>query len=111
MTAEAAAGRPDSSSYQLDFVTPGISPASASSLKHRRQSWNFLRYPRGRPHRWQRWYARALNLGLLLALAIKQVLATITPLFRFGTAGRSVPPVCRPGASVARASTQVPLYC
>jgi len=28
--------------YQLDLVTPGISPVSAKLRKHRRQSWNFL---------------------------------------------------------------------
>jgi hypothetical protein len=28
--------------YQLDFVTPGISPASAKFRKQMRQSWNFL---------------------------------------------------------------------
>jgi hypothetical protein len=28
--------------YQLDFVTPGISPASARFRKQMRHNWNFL---------------------------------------------------------------------
>src|SRR5689334_14226246 len=40
--------------YQLAFTTPGISPFRASLRKHRRQTPNFLRYARGRPHRQQR---------------------------------------------------------
>jgi hypothetical protein len=35
--------------YQLDFVTPGISPSLASLRKQRRHISNFRRYPRGRP--------------------------------------------------------------
>jgi hypothetical protein len=30
-------------SHQLDLITPGISPSSASLRKQMRQSWNFRR--------------------------------------------------------------------
>jgi hypothetical protein len=40
--------------YQLDFLTPGNSPFSASLRKHIRQMPNFLIYARGLPHRRQR---------------------------------------------------------
>jgi hypothetical protein len=36
--------------YQLAFVTPGISPREANSLKHILQSLNLLMKPRGLPH-------------------------------------------------------------
>jgi hypothetical protein len=65
--------------YQLDFVTPGISPASAKFRKQMRQSWNFLRIPRGRPQRRQRLCARTRYLGFRLAFAFKHVLATVAP--------------------------------
>jgi len=66
-------------SYQLDLVTPGISPDNARFRKHMRQSWNFRYTPRARPHRLQRWWVRTLNLGSCLAFALKQVFATVTP--------------------------------
>jgi hypothetical protein len=67
------------SAYQLDLVTPGISPASARFRKQRRHSWNFLKYPRERPQRRHRLCARTLNFGVRLALAFMHVLATVTP--------------------------------
>jgi hypothetical protein len=51
------------SSYQLDLVTPGISPFSAKLRKHSRQTPNFRRNARGRPHSWQRLCLRLLNFG------------------------------------------------
>src|SRR5712691_742070 len=54
-------------SYQLDFVTPGISPFSASWRKHSRHSANLRRKPRGRPQRQQRFRCRQANLGFLFA--------------------------------------------
>ena len=40
--------------YQLAFVTPGISPMSASSLKQILHNPNFRKYPLGLPQRRQR---------------------------------------------------------
>ena len=62
--------------YQLALTTPGIFPSSASSLKHMRQIPYLLMYALERPHRLHRLYVRTLNLGALLALAIKHFLAT-----------------------------------
>jgi hypothetical protein len=45
-------------SYQLDFVTPGIWPSSASFRKQIRHKPNFRMKPRGRPHRSQRFRCR-----------------------------------------------------
>src|SRR6266704_689974 len=61
--------------YQLDFVTPVMSPSSASLRKHRRQSPNFRMYARGRPHRWQRLRSRTLNFAVLASFAILAVVA------------------------------------
>ena len=61
--------------YQLAFVMPGISPRRASSRKQIRQSWNFRKYPLGRPQRRQRVYARVENFGFLFCLAISDFLA------------------------------------
>src|SRR5262245_36412106 len=65
--------------YQLLFVTPVISPSSASLRKHKRQSANFLMYARGRPHRRQRLRSRILYLGFLDSLAIFAVVAISRP--------------------------------
>jgi hypothetical protein len=53
--------------YQLDFVTPGIIPADANSLKDKRDSLNLLRNPRARPVNWQRFRSRIgdESLGIL----------------------------------------------
>src|SRR5713226_10226209 len=67
------------SPYQLALVTPGICPTSASSRKHRRHIWNFLRNARERPHRRQRLRTRTLNFGLRAILANAQVLAMVSP--------------------------------
>ena len=64
--------------YQLDFITPGISPFSASPRKHRRQMPNLRRNARGRPQILQRLCCRAENLGFLFALAILDVLAIVS---------------------------------
>src|SRR6516165_1035015 len=59
--------------YQLDLVTPGISPLSASCRKHKRHIWNLRRTPRGRPQMRHRFLKRILNLGFLASLAIIEV--------------------------------------
>src|SRR5262245_36205839 len=64
--------------YQLDLITPGNSPRSASCRKQRRQSSNFRRKPRGRPQRLQRLCCRTLNFGDFLAFATCDVLAIIS---------------------------------
>src|SRR5438093_11732894 len=65
--------------YQLLFVTPVMSPSSASFRKHRRQSPNFRMYARGRPHRWQRLRSRTLNFGVFASFAILAVVAILDP--------------------------------
>jgi len=62
-------------SYQEDFLTPGILPSLASSLKqilHRSKS---LMYPLPLPHLKQREVALVENLGFFLDLAITDVFA------------------------------------
>src|SRR5262249_11260269 len=61
--------------HQLDFVTPAISPSSASWRKHRRHSANLRRYARGRPQRRQRLRRRILYFGDFVSLAIFAVVA------------------------------------
>lgn len=61
--------------YQLDLVTPGISPARASFLKQIRQSVNRLMNARGRPHRRQRLCCCTLKRGGLSDFAIIDFLA------------------------------------
>src|SRR6266496_5423687 len=77
-------------SYQLDLMTPVISPCSARLRKQRRHIWNFRRNARGRPHSGQRLYWRTGNFSLRLACAILESLA-IGSLLTDGTA-------CRGGA-------------
>jgi hypothetical protein len=62
--------------YQLAFVTPGISPCSASSRKQIRQTPNLRRYARERPHRLHRLYDLTLNFGGFFAFAIQDFFAT-----------------------------------
>src|ERR1039458_3221872 len=70
--------------YQLDFMTPGISPFRARPRKHRRQIPNLRRKARGRPQIWQRLCCRTGNLGFLFALAILDVFAIVSfTLFAF----------------------------
>ena len=49
---------------------PGITPWWASSRRQIRQSPNFLKTARGRPHRLQREFFRVLNRGVRAAYAI-----------------------------------------
>jgi len=62
--------------YQLAFVTPGISPRSASSRKQILQIPNFRIYARDLPQRKHRLYLRTLNFGFLFCLTISAVFAT-----------------------------------
>jgi hypothetical protein len=51
------------SRYQLDLLTPGISPFNASDRKHKRQTPNLRRKARGRPQSWHLLCLRLLNFG------------------------------------------------
>lgn len=62
-------------SYQLDLTTPGICPSSANWRKQIRHKLNFRRYPRARPQRLQREYARTPNFGFRSAFAINDFFA------------------------------------
>src|SRR5829696_6033981 len=62
--------------YQLDLVTPGNCPACAISRTQIRQRPNVRKTARGRPHRWQRVYARTAYFGLRLALTTRAFFAT-----------------------------------
>jgi hypothetical protein len=68
-------------SYQDDFMTPGISPLSASERKHKRQMPNLRKNARGRPHRLQRLCWRLENFGFLLSLTRFAVVAILLPIF------------------------------
>ncbi len=61
--------------YQLDLVTPGISPASASLRKSIRHNPNFRRKARGRPHSWQRLCCCTRNFGGRFDFSISAFLA------------------------------------
>ena len=61
--------------YQLALTTPGINPFDAISRKQIRHTWNFLMNAWRRPHRLQRLYRRALNLGGRSALTIWDIFA------------------------------------
>jgi hypothetical protein len=50
-------------SYQLDFVTPGIKPSEAYFRKQHLHMSNFRMYPRGRPQTLQRRTSRVEYLG------------------------------------------------
>lgn len=65
--------------YQLDLVTPGISPLDAILRKQIRHSENFRRYARGLPQTRQRFRALTLYFGSLFAFSIKAVLAIPSP--------------------------------
>ncbi len=56
-------------------MIPGISPFKAKVRKQILHISNFLKYPRGLPHKGHRLYFRVENLGSLLAFAIKDFLA------------------------------------
>src|SRR3989338_6623731 len=61
--------------YQEDFLTPGILPSSASSLKQIRQRLKSRINPRGRPHLKHRRTVRELNFGTRFAFAISDFFA------------------------------------
>lgn len=63
--------------YQEDFLTPGIMPSLASSLKQIRQSPKSLMKPFPRPHRKHRFFARDGNFGFFLDRAMTDVFAMI----------------------------------
>lgn len=54
--------------YQLDFLTPGMCPSSASSRKQMRHKLKSRIKPRGRPHLKQRRTVLEENLGFFCAL-------------------------------------------
>src|ERR687888_2404810 len=62
--------------HQLDLVTPGSSPRCAMSRRQIRHRPNLRKTALGRPHRWQRVYARTANLGLRPCLTLSAVFAT-----------------------------------
>jgi hypothetical protein len=62
--------RPHPSGYQLAFLTPGISPSSASSRKQIRQMPNLRYTARGRPHNRQRLFRRVENFAGCSALIL-----------------------------------------
>src|SRR6266511_3156093 len=64
-------------SYQLDLMTPTISPCSARLRKQSRHIWNFRRNARGRPHSGQRLYWRTGNFSLRFACAIFESFAIV----------------------------------
>src|SRR3954451_5344214 len=64
--------------YQEALDTPGSSPRWAMSRMHTRHRPN-LRYTEcGRPHRWQRVYARTANFGFRAALRISAFFAMLS---------------------------------
>ena len=68
---------------------PGITPWWASSRRQIRQSPNFLKTARGRPHRLQREFFRVLNRGVRAAFAIIDFFAiTRSPFSHRQTEGR-----------------------
>jgi hypothetical protein len=67
------------SAYQLDLVTPGISPVSASLRKSIRQRPNFRMKARGRPHSRHRLCCCTRNFGGLLDFRINDFLANVFP--------------------------------
>lgn len=67
-------------SYQLDLVTPGMSPLEAMDLKQILHTPNFLRKALGLPHMGHLLYFLTLNLGLRWALKSNAFLDTPTSL-------------------------------
>jgi hypothetical protein len=64
--------------YQLDLVTPVISPLDANLRKQIRHTPNFLIKALGRPHSGHRLYLRTANFGFRPAFAIIDFLAKPT---------------------------------
>src|SRR6185437_7663828 len=67
--------RARTSSYQLAFTTPGISPDSASWRKHRRQMPYLRRNARGRPQRQQRLRWRHCSFGVFAFWALASLIS------------------------------------
>ena len=67
--------QPATGTYQLDLVTPGMSPWCASSLKQILQMPNFRMKPRGRPQSLHRLYLRTLNFGVRLHFSMSACFA------------------------------------
>jgi len=63
--------------YQLDFLTPGIIPWEANSLKQMRQTLKSRRYPRRRPQRKQRRTNLDRYFGCFSARAITDFFAIV----------------------------------
>lgn len=63
--------------YQLLFVTPGINPLLAISLKQIRHNLNFLIYPLFLPHLKHLLVARVLNLGTFFDFSILAFVAMV----------------------------------
>src|SRR5512136_2296824 len=82
--------------YQLDLMTPGISPCSARLRKQMRHIWNLRRKARGRPQTGQRLYCRTGNFSLRFACAILESLAMVSPRGPDATADGTA---CRGGAA------------
>src|SRR4051794_34740791 len=68
--------------YQELLRTPGSSPAWAISRRQIRHRPNLRKTACGRPHRWQRVYARTANLGLRFAFSIRAFLAMVVISYR-----------------------------
>jgi hypothetical protein len=64
--------------YQLDLVTPVISPLEASLRKQILQTPNFLMNALGRPQRGHLLYFRTENFGFRCAFAMMDFLAKTT---------------------------------
>gem|GEM_PF-3123043 len=73
--------------YQLDLISPGISPLMARFLRHILHISNFLKYALGLPQRGHRLYSLTENFGVLFAFAIRDFFATRIPpdIFPFHT--------------------------
>jgi hypothetical protein len=67
--------------YQLDLVTPVISPLDASLRKQILQTPNFLMNALGRPQRGHLLYFRTANFALRCDFAIMDFLAKLTSKF------------------------------
>jgi hypothetical protein len=64
--------------YQLDLITPGISPRKAILRKHILQIPNFLKNALGLPQMGHLLYVRVENFCFLCALAIRDFFAKLT---------------------------------
>src|SRR4051794_19905960 len=74
----AAVGGCGRTGYQEAFDTPGSSPRCAMSRMHTRHRPNLPYTECGRPHFWQRVYARTANFGFAAALRISAFFAMLS---------------------------------